>query len=39
MRARQWISVLALAGLSMVAPSQDAAPVKVFRGSANQVVL
>ncbi len=39
MRTRQWISVLALAGLSMVAPSQAPAPVKVFRGSANQVVL
>lgn len=39
MRTRQWISVLALAGLSVVATSQSPVPVKVFRGSANQVVL
>lgn len=39
MRTRQWISVLALTGLSAVACAQPSAPVKVSKGSGSQVVL
>ncbi|MER3402799.1 MAG: hypothetical protein C4336_02225 [Armatimonadota bacterium] len=39
MRTRQWISVLALAGLAGVACAQSNAPVKVSKGAGNQVVL
>lgn len=38
MRTRQWISVLALTGLSAVACTQPSVPVKVSKGSGSQVV-
>lgn len=39
MRTRQWISMVALAGLAAVACAQSTAPVKVSKGAGNQVVL